>query len=334
MCQKRNFCLFQIQQGLQSMAVLHNMDLLLEQQRVFTVYLKNSAKNRRFESLAGSWRTDFYKSKTCKIPFLFKCWKDFCLLFCFIRISLSFLGNQKQTWQFVSHLAHVLESEGELVVTLSNPCTVQDGEFSTEETCQQLTLPNQTGISVDNRKIMWWKMDTQNEGRKVTSIICRSSVFPPGYKVSHPSEHSEDVAVSLKTHPQKVSGWSWNNAFFSYNFLSLGIWPWILCHCCVLSFTLVLGHPELPRGGRQSPAARSRGRGFSGSLSRCSPCQDPDRHCQPMARLGQVLWWKTWAQVQAQPGAWGSENWPGQVQGCVPQDELFFILIQISNFVF
>ena len=41
MRQKRNFCLFQIQQGLQTMVVLHNMDLVLEQLKVFTVYLNN-----------------------------------------------------------------------------------------------------------------------------------------------------------------------------------------------------------------------------------------------------------------------------------------------------
>lgn len=40
--------------------------------------------------------------------------------------------------------------------------TVEQGALSTVEVCQKLALPNQTEISVDNRKILWWKMDTLN----------------------------------------------------------------------------------------------------------------------------------------------------------------------------
>ena len=56
-----------------------------------------------------------------------------------------------------------------------------------EEACRQLTLPKQTGISVDNGKIMWWKMDSLNEGRKAMSIVFRSCVLTPGYKPFPPS---------------------------------------------------------------------------------------------------------------------------------------------------
>ena len=64
---------------------------------------------------------------------------------------------------------------------------MEDEELSTEEACQQLTLPKKTGISVDNGKIMWWKMDSLNEGKKATSIVFRSYVLPPGYKAFPPS---------------------------------------------------------------------------------------------------------------------------------------------------
>lgn len=41
LCARNGTSVFQIQQGLQTMAALHNMDLLLEQLRVFTVYSNN-----------------------------------------------------------------------------------------------------------------------------------------------------------------------------------------------------------------------------------------------------------------------------------------------------
>lgn len=85
--------------------------------------------------------------------------------------------------------------------------------------------------------------------------------------------HSEDVAVSLKTHPPKVNGWSWNRMLFSCNFLCVLVSGHEhLCHHRVLSLTLISGLPGLPRGEGQSSAARGRDRGRSGPLSRPSPC--------------------------------------------------------------
>lgn len=44
LCARNGTSVFQIQQGLQTMAALHNMDLLLEQLRVFTVYSNNAVQ--------------------------------------------------------------------------------------------------------------------------------------------------------------------------------------------------------------------------------------------------------------------------------------------------
>lgn len=57
----------------------------------------------------------------------------------------------------MSHLAHVSESDGKLVMS------VLPAQSSMENSAlgklANSTLPNQTGINLDNRKIMWWKMD-------------------------------------------------------------------------------------------------------------------------------------------------------------------------------
>lgn len=99
------------------MAVLHNMDLLLEQWRVFIVYLNNIVQRiGGLKVWLGVGELTSINLRPKKYLFCFKCWKDFCQPFCFIRISLGLPGNQKQVSQFVSHLAHVLESEGKLVV--------------------------------------------------------------------------------------------------------------------------------------------------------------------------------------------------------------------------
>lgn len=129
---------------------------------------------------------------------------------------------------------------------------MEDGEFSTEEPCQQLTLPNQTGISVDNRKIMWWKMDIPNEGRKATSIIFRSCIFPPGYKAIPLSIQKMLLFHQKLTHKRSM-GRVETECFFSCNFLCVLVsGRKSLCQLCVLSFTLVSGLPGLPRGGGQS----------------------------------------------------------------------------------
>ena len=45
----------------------------------------------------------------------------FLSIFCLIRISLSFPGNQKQVSQFVSHLAPVPGTEGKLALASVTP---------------------------------------------------------------------------------------------------------------------------------------------------------------------------------------------------------------------
>lgn len=143
---------------------------------------------------------------------------------------------------------------------------MQYGELSPAEACQQLTPPNQTGIGLDNRKIMWWKMDTQIKAEKPRQLYLEAASFPR--LQSHPSKRSEDDVISPKAHPQRSMGTVETEGLFSYNFLCVLISGHTsFCHHCVFSFALASGLP-MPQGEEEDGAcaSRSRGRRLSGSL--------------------------------------------------------------------
>lgn len=119
---------------------------------------------------------------------------------------------------------------------------------------------------------MWWKMDSLNEGKKATSIVFRSCVLPPGYKAFPPSIQKTLLFYWKLTHQRSTGGAETE----SFSLVTSCVSWYLATNLCAtagsshsLWYQAFQGSPE-EEG--QSSAARGRGRGLSGPLSRPSPC--------------------------------------------------------------